>query len=780
MRKIVSIIAALCIVATTLFAVSYTNNTYHKLAEEYTEKAQKALDAGYYELAEEYAAEAKKNAALSEEFIAMMLAKTEAEEAIEMAKARMNYALENGVDANSTEYKSALSYLNKAQEEYENAGSDVAEFAKAKADAEKVTSILSDDFINAIKEKDAAKNAAQEALDKAKEALAKAEEAGVPVDSDEYKAAKDYYDQAQKDFDDGNYESAKDNAEKAVEALNGDAVKNLLAKKDAEDAITKAKEALDNAEKAGLDDSYPLYKEAKDAYQQAQREYADEKYPEAIENANKVVELLSEDSVKDQIDAAKKAAEDAIAKAKEALDKAEEAGIDQDSDEYKQAKDYYNKALNEFDNQEYNPAKDDAEKVNEILSDDVIDALNKAKAEAEAEKSEAEKALADAKKAAEDAIAKAKEALDNAKEAGLDVKSDPFQEALEYYAAAIDAYNDGDYEKAKTDAEKVLDVLDPSLLDDMKAKADAEAAIAKARERISAAHAAGLDPSFVPYQEALDYYRGAQTAFADEDYATAKEKADKVAELLSDEAIDAMLDQADAENAKSAAEGALIAAKERLDYAEGLGLDVSDDKFNAALAYYNRAMEEFADENYPDCTDDANAVLDILSDAYLSSLISRSEAEKAIAAAQERLKYAESINAPRDFPIAYNAAQAYFAQALDDYTAEQYEKAIADANKVIDALADIHEMSVLPKYYIVRPWAESKDCFWNISGRSYVYNNPWLWENLYEANKDNIPERNNPNLILPGMKMEIPSISGEYRDGVYSPDVEYGTFSANR
>ena len=64
MRKVIGILTALSLVCATVFSVSYTNNTYQKLAEEYTVKAQKALDAGYYELAEEYAAEAKKNAAV--------------------------------------------------------------------------------------------------------------------------------------------------------------------------------------------------------------------------------------------------------------------------------------------------------------------------------------------------------------------------------------------------------------------------------------------------------------------------------------------------------------------------------------------------------------------------------------------------------------------------------------------------------------------------------------------------------------------------------------------
>ena len=836
MRKIVSIIAALCIVATALFAVSYTNNTYHKLAEEYTEKAQKAMDAGYYELAEEYAAEAKRNAALSEAFIAMMLARTEAEEAIQNARAIIDGALEKGVDPNSKEYNDALASLNKAQTEFED-----EKYPESKLDAEKVKDILSDDYIAAVAAENEAKNAAKDAIAKAKEALDAAEEAGVPADSDAYKAAKDYYDQAQKDFDDGKYDSAKENADKAVEAISGDEVKKILDKKAAEEALENAKKAIEDAKAAGISEDDPLYKkaledydkavdefekgdyaqakedadkvvdalkpenveaaknrkaasdaidaaakrieEAKAAgmnpdeeplkgalsyYEQAVKDFDDGKYPEAKDNADKVLEILSEDAVKEAAEAnAKKPAEEAkaaIEKAKERLDYAKSADLDEtNGDAYKAALDYYNQALADYDDGKYPEAKDNAEQVLALLPLDEIDGIVNAK-----------------KAAADEALAKAKAALDYAKEIGLDPRNEDFQDAVELYNSAKDAYDAGNYDKAKADADKVAELLDPAAVAKMKAKADAEAAISKARERIIAAKAAGLDTGYDPFRDALEYYKNAQKDFENEDYASAKENAEKVSDLLSDDAIDEMLEKAEADRAKSAAEGALAAAKERIDYAEAAGLDVSDSKFKAALDYYNRALDELSEGKYQECTDDANEVLNILDDAYINNLLARGDAEKAIAAAQERIKYAESINAPRDFPIAYEAAKAYYSQALDDYTAEQYEKAIADANKVIDALADIHEMTVLPKYYIVRPWAESKDCFWNISGRSYVYNNPWLWENLYEANKDNIPERNNPNLILPGMKMEIPSISGEYRDGVYSPDVEYGTFSTNR
>ena len=63
-----------------MFAVSYVNNTYQKLANEYARKAQSALNAGEYELSEQYALKAEENAALSKAYIDMMLVKTDADE----------------------------------------------------------------------------------------------------------------------------------------------------------------------------------------------------------------------------------------------------------------------------------------------------------------------------------------------------------------------------------------------------------------------------------------------------------------------------------------------------------------------------------------------------------------------------------------------------------------------------------------------------------------------------------------------------------------------------
>ena len=127
-------------------------------------------------------------------------------------------------------------------------------------------------------------------------------------------------------------------------------------------------------------------------------------------------------------------------------------------------------------------------------------------------------------------------------------------------------------------------------------------------------------------------------------------------------------------------------------------------------------------------------------------------------------------------PMAYTAAKENLANAETSFDAEEWGRANEYAKLSIAALEGVTEVTPLPAEYIVRPWAETKDCYWNISGRPYVYNNPLLWENLYQANKSKMPKPEDPNLILPGMKMSIPSLTGEYRTGTYDPKKEYDTY----
>lgn len=169
-----------------------------------------------------------------------------------------------------------------------------------------------------------------------------------------------------------------------------------------------------------------------------------------------------------------------------------------------------------------------------------------------------------------------------------------------------------------------------------------------------------------------------------------------------------------------------------------------------------------------------------LSEAYVKTMIAKADASKQIKYAQNQLAWAEKVHGDIYYPMTYTAGKAALDAALLAFEKEDYAAANLFAKEALNYLAEIKEVTPLPQYYVVKPWAETKDCYWNISGRPYVYNNPTLWENLYQANKDQMKDPSNPDLIYPGMKMEIPSITGEYREGVYDNKKSYDAYSANK
>jgi nucleoid-associated protein YgaU len=79
----------------------------------------------------------------------------------------------------------------------------------------------------------------------------------------------------------------------------------------------------------------------------------------------------------------------------------------------------------------------------------------------------------------------------------------------------------------------------------------------------------------------------------------------------------------------------------------------------------------------------------------------------------------------------------------------------------------------LPRYYVVGTWEKNRDCFWNIAKNPAIYGNPHLWQKLYEANKSKLRNPENPNLIHPGIKLEVPPLKGEKREGNYTPGTKY-------
>jgi nucleoid-associated protein YgaU len=85
---------------------------------------------------------------------------------------------------------------------------------------------------------------------------------------------------------------------------------------------------------------------------------------------------------------------------------------------------------------------------------------------------------------------------------------------------------------------------------------------------------------------------------------------------------------------------------------------------------------------------------------------------------------------------------------------------------------DFSDQPKLPSSYLVRPWDLYGDSCWNIA--KWYYGNPYNWMEVYEANIDKIPERDNPDLILVGTVITLPAIkAGEERIGLWDTGKPY-------
>ena len=171
----------------------------------------------------------------------------------------------------------------------------------------------------------------------------------------------------------------------------------------------------------------------------------------------------------------------------------------------------------------------------------------------------------------------------------------------------------------------------------------------------------------------------------------------------------------------------------------------------------------------------------LLSDEFVRLQVIIWQTDNAIAAALARLNFATAAEAARRFPSEYGLAQTTLSQARAYRVAEEWSDATISARRVLEILANVTalpppgepEVRPLPAQYTVRDWRQTRDSLWYIAGLPWVFNDPWQWRRLYEANRDIMPEPGNPNLIHPGMVLNIPSIRGEVRQGMWEPGVEY-------
>ncbi|MCL1928026.1 MAG: LysM peptidoglycan-binding domain-containing protein [Treponema sp.] len=207
------------------------------------------------------------------------------------------------------------------------------------------------------------------------------------------------------------------------------------------------------------------------------------------------------------------------------------------------------------------------------------------------------------------------------------------------------------------------------------------------------------------------------------------------------------------------------------------------------------AKEAFEEGNYDASADYAERAAEYarLSDEYVNMRL----AETAFERAHSRYTWAGSVGAATRYPAQYRAAVAAYNEAVAARQAENWDNTFDASNRVLAALANvkgfdgesgsfasalppkpIHEsqrpaQGTLPAQYTVRQWNNTGDCFSAIASWSWVYGDAYQWRKLYEANKHKLPNPDNPHLMLPGMVLDIPSLQGETRSGMWNPSAEY-------
>jgi nucleoid-associated protein YgaU len=159
-------------------------------------------------------------------------------------------------------------------------------------------------------------------------------------------------------------------------------------------------------------------------------------------------------------------------------------------------------------------------------------------------------------------------------------------------------------------------------------------------------------------------------------------------------------------------------------------------------------------------------------------LAKQSDVYVAITAAKRRLDQAAASGVSARFSREYKEAENWYKQSAEARDNEEWDAAISAAAMVAQLLEEIGTSGrpvsgVLPATYTVRHWSVSKDCFWNIAGQPWAYGNPHLWTALYNANKSKLPDPDNPDILEPGIVLDIPSIKGEVRQGEWESGRSY-------
>lgn len=202
-----------------------------------------------------------------------------------------------------------------------------------------------------------------------------------------------------------------------------------------------------------------------------------------------------------------------------------------------------------------------------------------------------------------------------------------------------------------------------------------------------------------------------------------------------------------------------------------------DDNDTEILDLQNGAYIYLGDEDYINASSTA---------AFAVSKLDKLEAPLYYAKAQAALNKAKENGYDNSKSNMYNEALQSLDNAEMYLNSEDYSNSLIESKNVIilanlmgvgdstSAIADGTETTFngeFPQYYIVVERTKSTDSLWLIASYDFIYGDGRLWRKIYEANKDKIKD---PNIIIKGQILTIPSLKGEKREGIYDSNRTYG------
>jgi nucleoid-associated protein YgaU len=178
------------------------------------------------------------------------------------------------------------------------------------------------------------------------------------------------------------------------------------------------------------------------------------------------------------------------------------------------------------------------------------------------------------------------------------------------------------------------------------------------------------------------------------------------------------------------------------------------------------------------------------SDVYVEDMLWRYRANGWLQRGNEVLAAAKADGKDKSSPDLYgdatndlDLAQVCFNGGTYQDSVDYTKRAINTLNSIAKPVAAVKPVEPakpatppLPATYTVRLILPRRDCLWRIAEYPFVYNDPWKWRVLYEANREILLEPDNPDLIEVDQVLTIPSIDGETREGMYDPSLTYPVF----